>query len=148
MRSSCVMATFKRKRVFLDTEVFVRECFNFESTKLAEIRRLASKEIIQVVTTSVTIKESKRRIDKMIRAARNLLKTADSRFTLRILQQTSVDCAFLKPMDRAVLFSEVEKKFDDFITACKTIVCDTSRISAEAILDAYFAGRPPFGEAQ
>jgi PIN domain len=142
------MRNFKRKRVFLDTEVFVREGFNFASTKLAEIRRLGSEEAIQVLTTGVTVKESKRRIDKMIRSARNALKNKESRFTLGILQQTSLDCAFLKPIDANALRAEVERRYDDFLSACKTIICDTSSIPADVILDAYFAGQPPFGPGQ
>ncbi len=140
--------TFKRKIVFLDTEAFVRECFNFESTKLAEILRLASEGAIQVVTTTVTVKESKRRIDKMVRAAKNALKDKDLRFTLGILQQTSLDCSFFGTIDAKAFGAEVETKYDNYLSVCKAVICDASDISAESILDAYFAGSPPFGPEQ
>jgi len=138
----------KRSRVFLDTEVFVGECFNFESTKLAEIRRLASLGSILIVTTNVTIKETKRRIEKMIRAARNALKDKGLRFTLSILQQTSVDCSVLKSIDVDVLSRELQEKFDKYLSDCKAEIVDASEISAQTILDAYFAGEPPFGVGQ
>src|SRR6266496_3526655 len=139
---------FKRSRVFLDTEVFVGECFNFDSTKLSEIRRLASTGNIQVLTTKVTIKETKRRIDKMLRAARNALKDKKLRFTLSILQQTSVDCSVLRTLDVDVLSRELEEKFDKFLVDCKAEIVDASDISAEVILDSYFAEQPPFGAQQ
>jgi hypothetical protein len=108
-------APFKRKRVFLDTEVFVTESFNFSSTKLAALSCLASNGDINVVTTSVTVKECKRRIHKMVRAARNSLKDKGLRFEIGILQQTSLDCFFLKPLDADSLATEVERKFDAYL---------------------------------
>src|SRR5689334_413645 len=110
---------FKRKWVFLDTEAFVAECFNFTSKRMSEILRLAKEGSIQVVTTTVTVKESKRRIEKMIRAARNHLKGREVRFTLGILRQTKLECSFLNELNVELLSKQIEEQLDRFLTDCK-----------------------------
>src|SRR4051794_2083430 len=60
--------------VFVDTEAYVREKFDWTSKPLSRIEELAKKRQIQVLTTSITKREVKSKITEALEHARSALK--------------------------------------------------------------------------
>jgi PIN domain len=141
------MTPFQVIQVFLDTEVFAGEAFDFTSTKLAVIRSLAADGKIKLLTTSVTERECKQRIEKFIREAKNLVKKL--RFHLGILSRTSFDVGDTRgKIDVAALTAELDGAFDQYLLGARVEKCDAMGVSVSELMDGYFEGKPPFGPDQ
>ena len=135
------------RNVFLDTEVFTSEKFNFESSKLAEIKELAKQDKIKLTIPQSTADECKRRIQKMVSAASNVIK--DNKHQLAILKQSAMlSGAGVWNFDKKVVTAEIVSKFEAFLKDSAAVVLPISGVSIEKLFADYHAGNPPFGEGQ
>jgi len=56
--------------------------------------------------------------------------------------------SWMRKLDKDVAIQEITKKFDDFLTASKAIVCPLASVSIEKLFSDYDAEHPPFGADQ
>jgi hypothetical protein len=141
------MANLKSRNVFIDTEVFEASNLNFHSTHLSELVRLAQKDFIKILLTTITVGEIHAHIVEKINEAAAKLKKLRSEEG-RILQNLPNYDLLLKKMDRQKCIGELEGQFHDFLTNSKASVIDTRSVDVEQVFDDYFGLKPPFGEGR
>jgi len=141
------MANLKARNVFIDTEVFEASNFNFHSTHLSELVRLAQSNFVKVFLTTITLGEVHAHIVEKINEASSKLKKLRSEEG-RILQNLPNYEVVLKRMDRQKCIDEVEAQFKEFLANAKAAVIDTRSVDVEHIFRDYFGLKPPFGEGR
>ena len=132
-------------RVFLDTEVFIHENFNYTSPRFESLMTLASARRIQVFLTELTLREIESNIrshvDKAVASIRppttqaNVLKNSDLRH---------IKALFDKP-DAAPIQEELIGQLKKYLKAAKATVLKVPTTVLPPVLDAYFEKQPPFG---
>ncbi len=133
------------QNLFLDTQVFTGEMFDFGSKKLTEIRRLAQDGKLKVLITETTVDECKKRIEKMVAHSISELRGKESKGVLKLAP--SFDRSFFDKLDEKVLSAEIIAKFEQFLKETKATVCPLAITIKELFAD-YHDGKPPFGPEQ
>jgi len=135
------------RNVFLDTEVFVAENFFLQTHKLKELCKLATEGKIQLLMSTVTVAECKKRIQKMVNVAGQIL--SENKRDLGILRQApSLDNSCLRTLEKQKVISEITEKFGAFVRDFKVTICPLAGVSIEKLFSDYISGNPPFGEEQ
>jgi len=141
------MANLKTKNVFVDTEVFEANNFDFSSKSLSELVRLAKAGFIRVFLTSITVGEVNIHIADKIREALAKLKKFRNEEG-RILQKVTGYEAISQKVDKQKCVEEIQIKFQQFIKETNTTVVDISSVDPEYVFHNYFSLKPPFGEGR
>jgi hypothetical protein len=128
--------------VFLDTDVFLHENFDYDSPRLASLTSLAASDRIQVFLTDLTVREVRANLLKAIDDA--VASMARPHPILRHSTQRAVKQLFI-PLERAALEAELLAQFDQFLRAAKVKILPVEPRVLPAVLDRYFDKRPPFG---
>ena len=131
-------------RVFLDTEVFVRENFNYKSTRFKSLMSLASAGRIQVFSTDLTLREIETSIRSHVDGAVASVKPGP---VLKNSDLPRVKALFGK-LDVARIRDELVGQLNQYMEVAKITVLDVPASVLSPVLDAYFARQPPFGPAK
>jgi hypothetical protein len=136
------------RTVFLDTQVFEQEFFNFESSRFSLLKRLVSEGHAKVVITEITRREVVARIRETAAKALQALKLIrKKRRSVGLLWYLGDKFAniFIKHNPREIA-AEVEKQFEKLRKDLRVeeIPLEYSAESLSSIVDDYFEMRPPF----
>src|SRR5712692_469348 len=132
--------------VFLDTEVFVRFSFQYDSTPFKSLIELISKDRLKLVVTNIVVREVEANIAKAVRSAYN----AHKKFTShdgRVLAGSDLAGVAdkVKWFKRDEVIEDLQKQFRKFLDDNDATIVETDDVSIDEIMDDYFAGEPPFG---
>jgi hypothetical protein len=125
--------------VFLDTEVFVREKFDWHSRSLSRLKELVASKHLRILTTSITQQEIKRKIFENHGNASTALK----KYEILLGQLDARKC--LERLTDARATGRLEALFDDFMRDLGVVEVPLVA-DLHAVFDAYFNQRPPFSE--
>ncbi|KJC60483.1 hypothetical protein UP10_12785 [Bradyrhizobium sp. LTSPM299] len=126
------------KDVFIDTEAYVRERFNWEAKTFTRIAELAKKRQIHVLTTSITKREVRNKINEALTHAQSALQKHEVVFEqLSIATDNAKDGASERLL----------KSFDDFLKRVNATEVPLTQ-NLETLFDDYFERVPPFSEGK
>jgi hypothetical protein len=129
-------AHLETKFVFLDTEAFVREKFDWNSRSFVRLKELAKSHHVRIVTTSITKNEVRRKIGEILGYAANALNKYDVP-----LGQLGIPTK----LDTTVGLVKLETLFEDFLTEVRAIEIPLDT-DLEVLFRDYFKQLPPFSE--
>lgn len=133
--------------VFLDTEVFIRFWFQYDSTPLKSLVELISKDRLKLVVTNIVVREVEANISKAVRSAYNAHKKFTSAEGRALVGSAVAGVADkVKWFKRDEVIADLQKQFRKFLDDNGAIVVETDAVSIDEIMDDYFGGEPPFGE--
>jgi hypothetical protein len=134
--------------VFLDTQVYIRFNFQYESTTFKALKDLIAKDLVKLVITNIVVREVEANIDRSVRHAFNsqkkFIKEARSLAGSGIAGVAQKIQAF----DRDEVIKDLVKQFNDFLAEVDADIVETDDVSIDELMDDYFAGAPPFGGGQ
>ena len=124
-------------QVFIDTQAFVRERFDWQSKSCVRLKELVGSGQVQVLTTSITRSEVRSKIREGLGHARAALRRHD--VVLRQLGNADA-LAGLEDQETEV---KLQSLVDVFMDDVKAIDISLSK-DVDKIFDDYFHERPPF----
>lgn len=134
------------KTVFLDTQVFDTQLYDFDSLLLENFRSFASTGLINVITTEVTCGEIEARIDdkveKSLHGLKSWLRERDSGILRHLGDRYSILFSKIKPAELAAI---LKKQFHDFLDATHSIILPIGKIDGSQLVNSYFGAVAPFG---
>ncbi len=134
----------RTKKVFIDTECYVRNHLNFDNPSFSSFKSLCDEDELEHITTTVVCREVERKIQESTKEALDALKT----FKRKAQPLNNIDYK-----DFSSLFSDVDdnEALDKALNSFRTFINDTSAeiveaysVDCEEILDRYFQTEPPF----
>lgn len=151
-----------KMEIFLESNVFVEQCFNFsEGSKLDRLKKLAKEHNIKLLSSSIVVNECKDRIrteldlsfpiinklpetnlvngsNRKIRHAWTILKN-DPEYKNHILSLEK-----FKNENKANVINLALQQFDNYIDEAKIELIDITSVSLSEIVEDYFNYNPPF----
>jgi hypothetical protein len=124
--------------IFIDTEAYVREKFDWKSKSFTRIQELTEGRQIRVLTTSITKREVRKNISETLAHAQSALKKYEV-----VIEQLgiSTDNGGNGANERLL------KLFDEFMARIKAEEITLTN-NLEKLFDDYFQRVPPFSEAK
>lgn len=132
------------KKVFLDTECYIRNHLNFENSALSSFRKLCSEEELEHITTSVVCREVERKIKDSTKEALDALKTFKRKAQpLNKLDYKDLSSLF-EELNEEETYQKALGSFQSYIGDTSATIVNAKEIDCEEILDRYFQTKPPF----
>lgn len=136
------------RKVFIDTQYFVKIGLHFDNPALKSFRKLCECNELQHVTTSVVEREVQSKIELSVKEALGAMQT----FRRKARMLSALDDEKIKMLFAEIQEEEIYKKasnvFEEFVKGCKTEYVEASGVDAEHILSLYFEKKPPFGDGK
>ena len=129
------------KNVFIDTEAFIRNNFDFDGRRFASLLQLVESGEITIFLTAVTVSEVRSNIISMVMNTRRIKPDK----VLRNSRIESVEALFVR-VPKAEARVELLEQFERFLSAGDVEVLEVEGESLEKVLSDYFDRRPPFGD--
>jgi predicted nucleic acid-binding protein len=133
--------------VFLDTQVFVKASFNFNTAAFQALLKHFRSGRLRLLMTDVTLSEVKNNIaaevQKEIALHAGFIKKA------RLLKSASLPeaVASVTPIDPDAVIQNLSSAFETFTQAGRAMRADVASVDdAGPIFEKYFAGAPPFSD--
>lgn len=132
--------------VFLDTEAFIRNNYQYDSEMFKKVAALARQGRLVVYLTTITISEVKAHIEqeanegylKIEGVKKRILKNIPDHPIQNVLENFDLDKA------KAILHGQFVKFLED----TKAQIVEVSDVPIDEIMADYFACKPPFGEGK
>ncbi|MBX9255533.1 DUF4935 domain-containing protein [Desmonostoc muscorum CCALA 125] len=137
--------------VALDTEVFDRENFNYQSRAFTKLIELVQDEKICLYLTTVTQQEVMAHIEHLTQQASSAFKNLhkDFRKQAKIIYNSLIFQKLLNlSLNNDELSNELKEQFNEFIKKSKMEILGIDAVSAEYIFTKYFKILPPFKNGQ
>lgn len=134
--------------VFVDTQIFVSENFNFnEKSKLGLLKKQVKKGAINFLTSKIIVEESKKHInDNIERKINEINKLFNSR-EIAILRNSEYN-KYFENLNPEEMVKEAVNQFQDYLDEVEVKYLDLDSIELRKVIDDYFKGRKPFGEGK
>lgn len=134
--------------VSLDTQVFVATGFGFNGKSFRSLKQHIVAGRLRLVMTEVTVKEVKTRIRLSVAeelvSQRSFVNGSKALFNSSL---PDVQTA-LKKLDPEAVAQDLCDQFDAFLVETKATILDVTELSVGDVFEKYFAGEPPFGNAE
>lgn len=139
---------FSSKKVFIDTECFVKAGLHFKGSSFLAFKGYCQAGKIFHVTTSVVIREVYEQIKTAVSEGLNALNTF--RRKARILSSVSNGeiQALFKSISEDCVYRNAKETFISYLEDCDTEVIDAKNICSEELLSMYFKSMPPFSNGK
>ena len=133
-------------RVFLDTEVFVRAQFDYESAPFRALLGHIKADRVQLFLTDLTIREIKANLAEAVAEA--LKRLSSNHKAAAVIRACPSAASLFYTPDKVAMAQETNDAFDQFLAACKPTILPVKDAYLQPVLDAYFSGQPPFNDAK
>lgn len=145
--------------VFLDTNIYINECFNFsERSNFCYLKKLVDYKTIVLISNEIVKKEVIKHLTQEIGSSINIIKkTLDEKITesnrtvkqaLTIFRTMSEYESFFNSFrpDKQKMITQAIEKFNKFLEDTNTTVFSNEDVDVEEILHDYFSSNLPFEE--
>lgn len=134
------------QKVFIDTQYFKGNRFNFSTSELEAFIKLCQKNELEHVVTSTADGEIRAQLTAVaaqhVEKMEELVSEATMKNIPSVLHAMDVE---LSNLDRAAYVNSVTDAYDCFLYDASTRVITPDAVNAEALLDAYFDFASPHG---
>lgn len=134
-----------QRNVFLDTQVFKTNNFNFDSHPLQLLKERFLEERSSVYITEVVDHEVRARMKRELEDAAKLFGPFGKEAKILFSAPGGPLHKHAKRLDIELLLEGMEDAFDEFLGTLNVTTIDCSKVPMKGILAAYFAIEPPFG---
>ena len=137
--------------VALDTEVFVRNNFNYKSTLFVKLIELSESEKIHLYLTTVVQREVLAHIHQEVQKSKKFFEKLHKEFRkqAKIIHNSQKFNQLLHfTFDEEGLDQELTDKFNSFIEEADVEILSVDSVSPEEVFSKYFDNSPPFGEGK
>lgn len=124
-------------QVFIDTQAYHRERYDWQSKSCSRLKELGKSGQLQVLTTSVTRSEVRSKIRESLVNARSAMQRHD--VVLGQLEKSSAITA----LEAETADTKLQALFDEYMRDVRAVEVPLSK-NVEKIFDDYFHERPPF----
>lgn len=136
------------KNVFLDSSAIVAQNLDFSSPSLNRLAGLALVDEVNLLTTSIVVREVESKFRERIVAARADFARLVAKHTVLKVSSNEIQRAALKSIDDEAEQRAFGGRFRRFREDTSTIELPITSDLIADILDGYFEGRPPFWRGQ
>jgi hypothetical protein len=134
--------------VFLDTQFFKTNNFNFEAKPLKLLKERADEGRASIYITDVVEREVRARIQREVEAARGWYNRLREEAKILLSAKETPFHALPKSLDTETAIQSINEAFDEFLAAAGVQVLECKAVTAGSILDAYFSLKPPFNAGE
>ncbi|WP_236491613.1 PIN domain-containing protein, partial [Pseudomonas syringae] len=132
------------RKVFIDTEFFVKANLDFNSSTIKSFEELCSDNQLNHITTTIVVNEVRRKIvDHIKEALKGIKNFRRKAAVLKEYDDESIKSLFTE-INEGDLEAKALKAFEDFIEASNATVVDMSRVDGNEIIDMFFNHVSPF----
>jgi hypothetical protein len=134
--------------VFIDTNIFINQNYDYESTAFKQLVTLAQAEKIFIYLTTITLREVEAHIEEDVHKAHEAFEGFRIKPQLKILKNIAdpplhgIFRGFDVEQSKEVLLNQFRK----FLLDARIHVLEIADIPVDEIFDKYFSYTPPFGE--
>lgn len=132
------------RNVFVDTEFFVKAGLDFSSKTLDSFREICGKSELNHLTTTIVVREVKRKIGEHIGEALNGVNSFRRKAKILTNSSDQVVKNLFATFDQDEIIKHAVQVFDDFIDDSNTAVLDLKSVDSNEIVDMYFDQIAPF----
>jgi hypothetical protein len=136
------------KKVFIDTQYFVKSGLHFDYPALKSFRKYCETNELFHVTTSVVQREVKAKINDSVKEALSAIHTFRRKARLLSSLEDEHIQGLFADITEAEIYTKSFEVFDEFLDGCSTEIINANEVDAEEILTLYFGIKPPFGEGK
>lgn len=151
------MATNHPIRVFLDSNVFINECYNFsDNGNLGFLLRYIKLGSVYLLLSNIVINEVEKHIREDVTGAANKLRKVkhetigDSKrkvsHCLAVFRDMNHYNYLFAPIQKNQMVTDAVERFKHYISEANTNILDNSGVDLESIISDYFFNNPPFEE--
>ena len=134
--------------VFVDTQIFVSENFNFnEKSKLGLLKEQVKKGTINFLTSKIIVEESKKHINNNIERKINEINKLFNSREIAILRNSEYN-EYFKNLNPEEMVKEAVNQFQNYLDEVEVKYLDLDSIELRKVIDDYFNGRKPFGDGK
>lgn len=141
-------ALLETRKVFLDTQVFVKSGLHFDGAAFKSFRKYCEVNELSHISTSVVEREVDSKIHASVKDAVSAIRT----FRKKVRLLASLDDEKIKGLFEEITEEDIYKKsldvFEEFMNGCSTEVVEAGNIDAEELLSLYFDMKAPFGDGK
>lgn len=134
----------KTRNIFLDTQYFVKNRFNFEHVELQTLEELVRNGHVHVYLTDITEREIRKKIADEIGNAVNVLNSREIKY-LSILPEFK---KIQEKYNSRTVVAMYDTKFKEFQKRCKIEIISSASVNLMKIFDDYCNMLPPFNAKQ
>jgi hypothetical protein len=136
----------KKRFVFLDTEVFIQNNFDYSNQTFSRLKTLIMEKKISLITTPITIEEIKTHINSSVHdAKRGINEFKDTAKILRHYNKNLFDFMWNR-FDFDEITDDFVNQTIDYFKTCGTTVISLDEISVINVFNNFFSNLPPFKE--
>ncbi len=136
------------RKVFIDTQSFIKMGLNIHHPALERLRKLASERLIQYYITTVVEREVRSHIDVAITEALTAVKNFQRKARLlQRLEEPEIVPLFVD-LESDDIKAKAQSVFSAFLDGCDSTCVDANGVAAEDIISSYFDRSPPFGDGK
>lgn len=136
------------KKIFIDTQYFVKTGLNFENSPLKAFRKLCEGNELFHISTSVVEREIEGKILLSVNEALNALKKFKRKAKILSSLQDEQILHLFSEIDEGDVCKKAIGVFTKYINDCKTEYVEATDVDTERLLDLYFDKKAPFGEGK
>jgi hypothetical protein len=139
-----VMSTpaLQTRHVFIDTEVFIKNNYPFDSVKFSQLTSLAQSEKVTIYLTIITVQEIRSNIEEDVIGAYQAIEKIRKRILKNIPEHPIHSQEIDAEKAKLILLGQFEK----FLSDARVQIVDITEVSIEKVVADYFARKPPFSE--
>ncbi|CDT79442.1 conserved hypothetical protein [Vibrio coralliirubri] len=136
------------RKVFIDTQSFVKSGLHFDGAAFKSFRKYCEANELFHISTTVVEREVESKIQASVKEAISSIQTF--RRKARLLE--SLDDEKIKGLFVEIVEEDIYKKssdvFEEFMDGCSTEIVVADKVDAENLLSMYFEKKPPFGDGK
>jgi len=130
--------------VFLDTQVFVQQNFQFSTGLLAALREQVRRQRLQCVTTDLTLEEVGSRLHSAVDHAEGAFRRFQSQARALRNSRAPHIVRLFKSFNRRRILRELLQQLEAYLAAIHPIVLQVDSVPPSVIFGRYFKGDVPF----
>ncbi|MGA6107818.1 PIN domain-containing protein [Pseudomonas solani] len=136
------------RNVFIDTEFFVKAGLDFSSKTIDSFRDICSDGDLNHITSTVVVREVKRKISEHIHEAINGVKAFRRKAKILTTSENQAIKNLFSPFDNSEIERHAIQVFDNFLDESSTTVVDLKSVDGNEIIEMYFNQNAPFQEGK
>ncbi|MGK9016531.1 PIN domain-containing protein [Pseudomonas aeruginosa] len=136
------------RNVFIDTEFFVKAGLDFSSKTIESFRDICGNGELSHITTTIVVREVKRKISEHINEAINGVKAFRRKAKILTNSENEAIKNLFKQFDYAEIEEHAIQVFENFLDESNTKIVDLKKVNGNEIVDMYFDQVAPFQEGK
>jgi hypothetical protein len=132
------------RNIFLDTQVFKTNNFNFESKPLQLLNRRAADHRVSVYITDVVDREVRARVRREVEESKTWYNRLRREARILLSAKGTPFHGLAKSLDADAAVESILEDWEVFLEEAEITIIKCGDVRAETILDQYFNQKPPF----